>query len=135
MGDEFFVFGVGFVGALTDEHGQPIGIAGNGDGDAGAMTFTKGAKIVVGFRDRPLGGAMDVVFGFGLGGVEGLDGIDAIVAEDAGTIGGRIPVALGQGFDEVVIPALRLGGSAAPIIVARMQDVVLEILELVVGGF
>ena len=75
---------------------------------------------------------MDVVLGFGLGGVERMQRVRVVVAEHARAIHRRLPVLQGERLDQVLIPAAHLVRRAAPIAVARVQHVVLEVLELLV---
>ena len=55
------------------------------------------------------------------------------MAEHARAIDRRVPVLLAERLDQVLIPAPHFLRRAAPVAVARVQHVVLEVLELVVG--
>jgi hypothetical protein len=99
----------------------------------GELDLAQRPQLVVGLGDAPFDGAVDVVLGLRLGGVEGLQRVGVVVAEHAGAIDRRRPVLLRQRLDQVIVPAAHLLRRAAPVAVARMQHMVLEVLELVVG--
>lgn len=76
---------------------------------------------------------MDVVLGLRLRRVQGLQRVGVVVAEHAGAVDGRRPVLLREPLHQMPVPAAHLLGRAAPIAIARVQHVVLEVLELGVG--
>ncbi len=77
---------------------------------------------------------MNVVLGLGLAGVEGVQRIRVVVAEHARAVHRRLPVLQGERLDQVLIPAAHFVRRAAPVAIARMQHVILEVLELLVRG-
>ena len=87
-------------------------------------------EIVVGAVDAPFAGAVNRVFGFRLRGVKGLDRVGVVVAEDARGVGGLAPDFGPERVEKLAVPLLRLLRRSAPVVVAHVQDVVLEILEL-----
>ncbi len=133
VGDELLVVAVGLLRAAAHELDQPVGVDPEIDRHVAELALAEVIQLVVGARDAPLGGAVDVVLGLRLGGVEGLQRVGVVVAEHAGAIGRRRPVLQCQALDQVVIPAAHLLGRPAPEAVAGVQHMVLEILELVVG--
>jgi hypothetical protein len=78
----------------------------------------------------PLHRAVDDAFFFGLVRVERLDRIGVIVAHHAGAPRRLLPILFRKRAHRAAIPFLRRLDRAAPILVAHVQDVVLEILEL-----
>ena len=131
--DQLLVLRVGLLGALAHELRQPVRPGRQIDVDVGELDLAQRPQLVVGLGDAPLDGAMDVVLGLRLGGVEGLQRVGVVVAEHAGAIDRRRPILLRQRLDQVIVPAAHLLRRAAPVAVARVQHVVLEVLELVVG--
>jgi hypothetical protein len=59
--------------------------------------------------------------------------VGVVVAQHARAIDGGLPVLQCKGFDEVLVPAAHFVRGAAPIAIARVQHVVLEVLEFLVG--
>jgi hypothetical protein len=72
---------------------------------------------------------VDDAFFLGLAGVEGLNGVDDLVAHDAGAVDGLRPVLLRERADGPPVPFTGSGRCAAPVAFANVQYVVLEILE------
>ena len=133
VGNQLLVVAVGFLGAPADELGQPVRPGRQLDIDVGELDLAQDPQLVVGLRDAPLDGAVDVVLRLRLAGVEGMQRVRVVVAEHAGAIGRRRPVLQRQRLDEVIVPAAHLLRRPAPVAIARVQHVVLEVLELAVG--
>ena len=129
--DQALVMAVRLGGAIADEHLEPV--VGIGDGHGGRRKLAGHLpQRVVGAADAPLASPVDVVFSRRLAGVEGMQRIGEIVTEHACGIDGGRPVALAQRHDEMIVPVARFDRCATPEIVARMEDVVGEVLEFVV---
>ena len=98
-----------------------------------AARFGVGHEPVVGATDAPLDGAMKIVLRLRLAGVQRHQRIGDVMAEHAGRIRHLRPVARLQRLDQRLMPLHNLLRRAAPVVVARVQNVIGEILEHVVG--
>src|SRR5262249_29476726 len=74
----------------------------------------------------------DAVLRLRLRGMKRMNGIGVVVAEHAGGPRRLTPTLALQLPDEMPIPVLDLFRGTAPVAIAHMQDMVLEVLELVV---
>ena len=130
--DQALVVPVGDDRAVTDECLEPV--VGVLDlHDRRRQCRRELPQRVIGAIDAPLYGAVDVVLRLGLAGVKGMERIRQVVAQHTRGIDGRRPVLLLQRRDDMAIPVAHLRRRAAPEVLARMQDVVLEVLEAVIG--
>ena len=133
MRDQALVLGVGLFGSLANEVPEPIGAVRGFHHRVGSEHFGFALQRIVVAADGPLDRAVNVVFGLRLGGVERVNRIGVVVAQDTRAPDGLLPVLLLERCDEVGIPAGDLFRRTAPIGVAHVQDMVLEILERLVG--
>ena len=132
VGDELLVIAVGRLRPAADHLFQPGCARRHRDLDLRKPLAPEPCELVIGAADAPFGGAVDRVLGLGLRGVKGLDRVGVVVAQDAGRVGGIIPSLAAQRLEQPAVPLLRLFRRAAPIAVADVQNVVLEVLELLV---
>ncbi len=116
-----------------DEFGEPVLARRQLDVAEAPFLFAEDAQVIIGLGDAPLGRPVDVVLCLRLARVEGHQGVAVIVAQHARAVDGRRPVLALQRVHEMLVPGACLVGRPAPQPVARVQHVVGEILELVVG--
>jgi hypothetical protein len=133
VGNQLLVVAVGQLRAATGELDEPVGAGSDLDLHVGQLAQAEVAQGRVAAGDAPLGGAVDVVLGLRLGGVEGLQRVGVVVAQHAGAVDRGGPILDGQRLHHVVVPAAHLLRRPAPQAVAGVQNVVLEILEVIVG--
>ena len=135
VSDQLFVIFVREFGGVAGHVIEPARAIGHGDLERGKPGFSDLAQRIVAAVDAPLGGAVNGIFSFRLAGVERHDGIRVVVAEDARCIRRVSPIFGPQGRNRGLIPLSHLFRRAAPVFLPDMQNVVLKILEGIVGCF